>query len=60
MIRKILKELWDIFNYFCHLETMRFCDKYERYYLKKEEEIVPIPDKPNPGMIDYQYKNEKK
>lgn len=55
MIKKILLELWDIFNFICHLETMRYCDKYERYYPeKKEEEIVPIPDKPDPGMIDYQ------
>ena len=27
--------------------------------MPKEEEIVPIPDKPNPKMIDYQYQAEK-
>jgi len=32
LIKIIFIEIWDIFNYFCHLETMRFCDKYERYY----------------------------
>lgn len=36
MIKKILLELWDIFKYFSHLETMRYCDKYERYYPGKE------------------------
>lgn len=25
-----------------------------------DEEIVPIPEKPNPGLIDFQYKPDKK
>jgi len=56
MIKKIILELWDIFNYFCHLETMRFCDKYERYYpLKKEEEDFPIEvPPPDDAWDDYQ------
>lgn len=25
-----------------------------------DEEIIPIPEKPNPGLIDHQYKSDKK
>ena len=35
-----LKELWDIFKYFAHLEGQRYNDKYERYY----EETVKMCD----------------
>ena len=38
LLIKLIKELWDIFNYFCHLETMKHCEKYERYYPEKPEE----------------------
>ncbi|MCK4648701.1 hypothetical protein KAT51_04170 [bacterium] len=36
MIKKIVLELWDIFKYFSHLNVMRFCDEYERYYPEKK------------------------
>jgi len=52
MINKGLKLLWDIFNYFFRLETMRFCDKYERYYPEKDNFPIEIPP-PDDAWDDY-------
>lgn len=40
MLRKMLEELWDIFKYFAHLETMKHCNKYERYYPESEQNKI--------------------